>query len=130
MLEKYSSDFFFKEDRVPRYVDTTIRCISFVWMMKTWVCLACFSFVHNDPLRMAIYELLCTEKLSSYNVNFFCIPNVRENKRYQQGRRTYGCSGCTCTHSFPDPPRNYTYKSNSFSAPPRRCTYTKGRIIC
>ena len=28
----------------------------------------------------------------------------------RQGRRTYGCSGCNCTHSFSAPPRNYTYK--------------------
>ena len=50
--------------------------------MKTWVCLACFSFVHNDPLQMAIYELLCTEKLSIMLI-FFYIPNVKENKKYQ-----------------------------------------------
>ena len=28
---------------------------------------------------------------------------------YLQERRTYGCSGCTCTHSFPAPSRSCTY---------------------
>ena len=44
--------------------------------------------------------------------------------QYSQWRRTYGCSGCTCTHSFPAPPRNYLHKCTPFSAPPRSCTYT------
>ena len=55
--------------------------------MKTWVCLACFSFVRNDPLQMAIYELLCTEELSIMLI-FFTLPNVRENKRYQVDNNT------------------------------------------
>ena len=37
--------------------------------------------------------------------------------QYMQGRPSYGCSGCTCTHSFSAPPGNYTYKCTSFSAP-------------
>ena len=41
---------------------------------------------------------------------------------YTQWRRTYGCSGCTCTHSFPAPPRNYLHKCTPFSALPRSCT--------
>ena len=38
--------------------------------------------------------------------------------------RTYGCSGCNCTHSFPAPARNYTYKCITYSALPQSCTYT------
>ena len=49
---------------------------------------------------------------------------VYDSKCNEQWRRTYGCSGCTCTHSFPAPPRNYLHKCTSFSAPPRSCTYT------
>ena len=48
---------------------------------------------------------------------------------YLQWRQTYGCSVCTCTYSFPAPPRNYTYKCTSFSALPRLTNDHPGHIL-
>ena len=45
-----------------------------------------------------------------HSVKFIQTALFKFYYRYMQGRRTYGCSGRNCTHSFPAPPRNYTYK--------------------
>ena len=69
------------------------------------------------------YNLKCTlgQNLRK-NLSLLCL--FFEKGMLHTWCRTYGCSGCTCTHSFPAPPRNYTYKCTSFFAPPRSCTYT------
>ena len=72
--------------------------------------------------QAAFYSLSCTYFPLSFEAlwNFNVTLSVANGKcrilhndldiPYMQWRRTYGCSGCTCTHGFPAPPRNYTYR--------------------
>ena len=77
------------------------------------------------------YNMLCCTywvKSSDFGVELFICFEKYIQYRYTQGRPSYGCSGCNCTHSFPALPRIFTQKCTSFSAPPRSfiymCTHT------